>query len=72
VTTTWPLGAVDVGPGVDLGEGVAEGAEAVDEGAGRLGDGLAAVGLARLDRDQALNSSSRPKYSPSSRTAVTV
>src|SRR6185295_629324 len=30
-------GAVDVGTRVDLGEGVAEGAEAVDEGARRLG-----------------------------------
>ena len=48
------VGAVDLGPRVDLGEGVAEGAEAVDEGARRLGDRLGAIRLARPDRHQRL------------------
>jgi hypothetical protein len=37
------VGAVDLGPRIDLGEGVAEGAEAVDEGARRRGDRLGAI-----------------------------
>jgi hypothetical protein len=46
--------AVDLGPCLDAGEGVAELAEQLLETARRVGHRLGAVGLAGLDRDQAL------------------
>ena len=49
-----PARAIDLGARVDLGEGIAEDAEAVDEGPCRLGHRLGAIRFAGPDRHQRL------------------